>query len=119
MKFFSVLVTFIFLIFTISGSLVSEKLSEKEKIQFLLDEIEKSGVIFVRNDEKHNSKEARSHMERKLGHAGNKIKTAEQFIDYLGTKSSMSGKVYYVIFPDGSKMESAKWLRTLLKKIEG
>jgi hypothetical protein len=101
-----------------SLGILSQKITEKEKIEFLLEQVEKSGIVFIRNGEKHKAKEARAHMERKLNYAGNKIRTADQFIQYLGTKSSMTGKPYYVILPDGTQLESAKWLREQLKKVE-
>jgi hypothetical protein len=57
-------------------------------------------------------------MQKKLDYAGNKIKTVEDFINEIATKSYLTGNLYYIQFPDGTKMESAKWLRERLKDIE-
>jgi hypothetical protein len=57
-------------------------------------------------------------MQKKLDYAGNRITTADQFITYIATKSSFSGKSYFVKYPDGKQIESAVWLRNLLIKIE-
>jgi pimeloyl-CoA synthetase len=96
----------------------SKKLSEKEKIQFVLDELVKIKAVFIRNDSEHSAEEARAHMERKLSYAGSRIKTVEDFIEHIASKSSQTGKPYFVKLPDGSKIESEKWIRNTLKKIE-
>ena len=94
------------------------KLTEKEKITYLLDELEKSKLIFIRNGDEYSAKDARDHMQKKLDYAGNRITTADQFITYIATKSSLSGKSYYVKYPDGKQTESAVYLRNLLSKLE-
>ncbi len=94
------------------------KLTEKEKITYLLDELEKSKLIFIRNGDEYSAKDARDHMQKKLDYAGNRITTADQFITYIATKSSLSGKSYYVKSPDGKQTESAVYLRNLLSKLE-
>ena len=96
----------------------TSKFSEKEKITYLLDELEKSKLIFIRNGDEYSAKDAREHMQKKLDYAGNRITTADQFITYIATKSSFSGKSYFVKYPDGKQIESAVWLRNLLIKIE-
>ena len=95
-------------------------LTESEKIKFLLNELEKSNgkIKFIRNGEEFSSKEARNHMQRKLDYVGDKIKTVNEFIDQIATKSSMTGNKYYVVLEDGTKIESAIWLRNLLKKLD-
>jgi hypothetical protein len=95
-------------------------LTESEKIKFLLNELEKANgkIKFIRNGEEFSSKEAKSHMQRKLDYAGDKIKTVNEFIDQIATKSSMTGNKYYVVLEDGTKIESAIWLRNLLKKLD-
>jgi len=106
----------LFLIFNLYSQ--TSKFSEKEKITYLLDELEKSKLTFIRNGDEYSSKEAREHMQKKLNYAGNRITTADQFITYIATKSSLSGKFYYVKYPDGKKIESAIWLREILAKLE-
>ena len=107
---------FILIFFSVLLPVLSQnkEMSEKDKINYLLGKLETPGLKFVRNGEEHSGKEAKSHMERKLNYAGNKMSTVDQFIDYLGTKSSLTGKTYYVILADGKKIESAVWLRSQL-----
>ena len=108
-------ISFILLI-ALTGS--SYAMSEADKIKVLLDVMERSNLIFIRNDSEHSSKEARDHLEKKLSSAWGGIQTARQFIKYIGTKSSISGKFYYVKFPDGKKIKSFLWLKQKLLEIE-
>ena len=55
-------------------------------------------------------------MRTKLRLAGSRVKTAEDFIRYCGSESSVSGKPYEIRFPDGQVVRSADFLR--LKLIE-
>lgn len=106
------------LFFTTGLSTQSSSLTEKQKIELLLQKLETSDVKFIRSGTEYTGKEAKSHMQRKWDYAGSRIKTAEQFIEYLGTKSSMTGEPYYVVLKDGTKVESAIWLRQILKTIK-
>ncbi len=74
-------------------------------------------VVFIRNGSNHTAAEAAAHLQRKLGAAHGRITTAEQFIDVLGTRSSWTGIAYRVRFADGREVESAVWLRQLLREI--
>jgi hypothetical protein len=95
-------------------------LTEADKIKFLLNELDKpeSKLRFIRNGEEFTGKEAREHMQKKLDYAGSKIKTVNDFIDQIATKSYLTGNMYYVKLPNGTKVESAKWLRETLKKLD-
>ena len=75
------------------------------------------GVVFIRNGSDHSAVEAAAHLRRKLGAAHGRISTAEQFIDNIGTRSSMTGIAYRVRFADGREIDSAAWLRQLLREL--
>ena len=75
------------------------------------------GVVFIRNGSDHTAAEAAAHLHRKLAAAHGRITTAEQFIDVLATRSSWTGITYRVRFADGREVESAVWLRQLLREI--
>ncbi len=74
-------------------------------------------VVFIRNGSDHTAAQAAAHLQRKLSAAHGRITTAEQFIDVLGTRSSFTGIAYRVRFADGREVESAVWLRQLLRDI--
>ena len=68
--------------------------AEDNEIAFLLSYIAGSDCIFIRNGDEHQAKDASEHLEMKYNHAKDRIKSAEDFIDKIATKSSFSGKPY-------------------------
>lgn len=93
-------------------------LSEQQKINLLYQEIRTTRAIFIRNGIEYDAEKAVSHLKRKHDYAGDKIKTARQFIKYLATESSMTGIAYKIKFPDGKVVESGPYLLQVLKRIE-
>lgn len=92
-------------------------MTEDQKIQALLDAVSSSDLIFIRNGTEYSPAQARSHMQLKFSNSGGRINTAEDFIKYLATKSSMTGKLYYVKFKDGKTMPLSVWLTEKLEKL--
>ena len=109
------LITILFLLLT---AVSASDMSDSQKIRALLVAIERSNLIFIRNGVEHSAKEAREHLERKLSRAGSRLRTPEQFIEHIASRSSMSGSPYYVKYPDGSTMRTSIWLRIKLREIE-
>lgn len=85
------------------------------EIDHLLQYIETSDCTFIRNEETHDSQDAVEHIRTKYAYAKRRIKSAEDFIRYAATKSSMSGKPYQVIC-SGIKMPTAEWLTDELSR---
>ncbi|EKR74557.1 YfeK family protein [Leptospira noguchii] len=110
---------FIFLsIFLFCVSITSENDSSfKNDLNSLMDVLESCGCKFIRNGSEHDPKEAREHMERKLKAVDGKIHTIQEFIDHIGSKSSISGKPYFVKFADGKMVESRVWLKEKWEEI--
>ncbi len=99
-------------------SIGAEESSEFQKdLNLLMNSLESCECKFVRNGAEHDPKEAREHMERKLKATDGKIQTIAQFIEYIGTKSSVSGKPYLVKFSDGKTLESSVWLNAKWEEI--
>ena len=99
---------------------------EKQKIQFLLQEIEQIQAVFIRNGQEHDPKMARKHLERKLKYAqtrfwfftSSKPVLAQDFISQIASKSSTSGKIYQIKFPDGRTLPTGDWLEEKLKEFK-
>ncbi|EMI72642.1 YfeK family protein [Leptospira noguchii] len=110
---------FIFLsIFLFCVSITSENDSSfKNDLNSLMEVLESCGCKFIRNGSEHEPKEAREHMERKLKTVDGKIHTIQEFIDHIGSKSSISGKPYFVKFADGKMVESRVWLKEKWEEI--
>ena len=89
--------------------------AEQKKIDYLIASLQNlEGATFIRNGSEYSALKAADHLRMKLQRAGDRIQTAEQFIDELGTKSSMSGEKYRIRFKDGRVLESARVLRDSL-----
>ena len=53
--------------------------------------------------------------EESIGNAAAEA-TAEEFIDNVASKSSLTGKPYMIVWPDGTQATAADWLHVELKK---
>ncbi len=87
--------------------------AENEEIEYLLSFVGDSDCIFIRNGKEYQAKEAREHLEMKYNHVERRIKTAEDFIDKIASKSSLSGRRYEVRC-DGVTLQTSQWLREAL-----
>ena len=93
-------------------------LSDAEKIEALIVAVEaRKDLQFIRLDTAHSAGEAGRMLRVKLAFAGDRVKTVDDFIDHVAT-ATMSGKPYFVRFPDGREVTSAEFLRQELKRIE-
>ena len=93
--------------------------AESARIDYLL------GVVaalhdaqFIRNGSSYGSDKAVSHLRLKLRAAGTRVQTAEDFIRYCATASSMSGKPYEIRFRDGRTVAAADFLREKLAQFD-
>jgi hypothetical protein len=94
-------------------------MTERAKIDALIASVgQLRGAVFIRNGTEHDSAKAAAHLRRKLGAAGKRVKTADQFITYLATGSSITGKPYKIRFADGRTVESAQYFREQLRRLE-
>src|SRR5678816_1859779 len=83
------------LVFALAG-VASAETSAKREIDHLLNFVATSSCTFVRNGTEYPPDKARDHLASKYQFAGSRITTAEEFIKYLATESSMSGELYHV-----------------------
>jgi hypothetical protein len=94
-------------------------LTEPQKIERLIQYVEKlPGALFIRNGSEHTSREAADHLRTKLKYAGDRVKTAEDFIRLCATESSMTHQPYRIRFADGAERNSADVLREQLKTMQ-
>ena len=92
---------------------------EQKKITYLIDSVAAlQSATFIRNGSEYDAKRAADHMRLKLRFSGNRVKTAEDFITYCGTSSSMSGVKYTIRFRDGRVVDSATFLLGKLAEYE-
>ena len=72
--------------------------SAPEDIQYLLDAIGRSACEFYRNGSWYAAADARSHLASKYRQVDKKrtVRSVQDFIDWVGTRSSMTGEPYRV-----------------------
>jgi hypothetical protein len=87
--------------------------AENEEIEFLLSYVANSDCTFLRNGDPHEAQEASKHLERKYNHVRSRIKTAEDFIVKIASKSSLSGRLYEVRCAN-EQLPTKQWLRKAL-----
>jgi hypothetical protein len=90
---------------------------EDQKINFLITSIETLGdATFVRNGTAYDAKTAADHLRLKLRHAGTRVRTADDFIRYCASVSSLTGTPYQIHFADGHVETSEFFLRQKLSQ---
>jgi hypothetical protein len=86
----------------------------KTEIDELITFVKSSDVRFIRNGSEHTAAEGADHLRAKLGKAGDRVKTTDDFITGIASKSYLSGKLYMVRFPDGRSQPVGEWLKAHL-----
>jgi hypothetical protein len=93
--------------------------SEAQRIERLLAGVAAAeGVVFIRSDVEYTPPQAAEHLRSKWRAAGNKVATVDEFIEHIGSKSSVSGEPYRVRLPDGTEHTAGDWLRAKLAESE-
>jgi hypothetical protein len=88
---------------------------EAAKIQYLIASIEAlEEAKFIRNGREYDARSASNHLRLKLKNAGDRVRTAEDFIKFCGSKSSMTGKPYLIRFTDGTAVKAEAFFRNKL-----
>ena len=93
--------------------------AEDVRIEYLLTVVASlQDAQFIRNGAAYDSTAAVKHMRAKLHIAGSRVKTAEDFIRYCASESSVSGQPYEIRFRDGRVVLSADFLRQKLAEFD-
>jgi len=88
--------------------------SPEAEISYLLKYVETAEVHFVRSGKEYTPQEGADHLRSKLQKAGSRVKTAEDFIQSIASKSSLTGAEYRLKFPDGKTAATGPWLQQAL-----
>lgn len=88
---------------------------EQRKIAYLISAIaDLHDATFIRNGSEYDAGQAVQHLRLKLSRAGARVKTAEDFIRYCATGSSVSGERYTIRFGDGRTVAVADFMHARL-----
>ena len=106
-----------FLIFEMLSLGIAGPAAERE-IEALLGYVgEMDGASFIRSGKRYSAKEAEAHLRMKWGKVKKKIRTADDFITHIASKSYLTGKEYRIRFEDGTEKSSGKVLAERLEKL--
>jgi hypothetical protein len=109
---------FLVLFALVIGDTYAQESREADKIQYLISSIETlNGAEFIRNGKVYGATKAAAHLRFKLNMAGDRVKTAEDFIRLCASKSSFSGQPYQIRFSDGVTIETEVYFRNRLKAL--
>lgn len=86
-----------------------------DEIDYLIQAIQSSDCVFVRNGKRHEPDEAASHLRMKYSRGKKYAGSAEKFIERLASKSSFSGKPYFMECAGRPPQPSADWLMQKLQ----
>ena len=101
------------------GAIAAPPPHEQLRIDKLIRFIENHhDMKFIRNGREYTCDEAAKFLRGKLESMGSEVTTAREFIERIGTKSSMSGIPYHVKFANGKMMPAAQFLSDELKRME-
>ena len=87
------------------------------EIEDLMDRVGRSGCTFVRNGSEKSAADARAHLQRKLDWMRSRLETAEDFIEHAASRSSTTGRPYYVDCPGHERETAQRWLSDRLAEI--
>jgi hypothetical protein len=89
----------------------------KAEIDELISFVRTSDVRFIRNGSEYSATQGADHLRDKLAKAGDRVKTTEDFITGIASKSYISGLPYLVKFKDGRTQPTGDWLRAHLSEM--
>jgi hypothetical protein len=101
------------------AALAAPSSAEMARIERLLVMIgTRRDMRLVRNGSEHDTDTAVSFLRGKLKHYGSDIKTAEEFIERLASRSSTTGQLYWVRLSDGRQIPAGDFLRIELVRLD-
>ncbi|MEP6937343.1 MAG: DUF5329 family protein [Chthoniobacterales bacterium] len=92
---------------------------EQQRIDFLIQSVESSkGIRFIRNGSEFDGVAAAEHLRMKLNYAGERVKTAEEFVKYCASESSMTHRKYKIRLADGTTSDAATYFAAQLREFD-
>ena len=100
----------------LAGSGAAHAGAMDEEIDYLLNTVGASGCTFIRNGKRYAAPDAQEHLQTKRKRGKRYFSSADEFIEKIASKSSMSGKPYLIQCTDGREQPSGEWFAALLAK---
>ncbi len=92
---------------------------EQARIDFLIHGVETAtDVKFIRNGSDYDGIAGAKHLRMKLNYAGERVKTAEDFVKYCASESSFTHQKYKIRSADGTMTDTATYFRAKLREFD-
>ena len=92
---------------------------QQARIDFLIHGVETSkGIVFIRNGSEYDGTAAAKHLRMKLDYAGERVKTAEEFVKYCAAESSWTHRKYTIRLPAGTTADAATYFASKLREFD-
>lgn len=91
----------------------------QREIEHLLQYVQASGCEFIRNGKAHDASAARAHLTKKYQAVKSRVHSAEDFIRYVASASSISKQTYRVRCAGAAETDSGPWLERELSRLRG
>ena len=91
---------------------------EKIKIQYLIETVRRSPLTFTRNNKTYGGADAADHLSWKYSFAGERVKTAQEFIEKIASQSIQTGNNYLVRTSKGKTYPLRDVLYNDLERLE-
>ena len=93
---------------SVSADVPEQQVAEVEHlIDYLADS---DDCRMIRNGKSYSAEDGAAHVRRKYNYFRDEISSTEEFIEYAGTKSTMSGRLYEVLCIGQEREFSRDWL---------
>jgi hydrogenase maturation factor HypF (carbamoyltransferase family) len=107
------------LLMVLPALLLARDTREQQRIDYLIQAFSSlKGAVFIRNGSEYDAAAARDHLRKKLSFAGERVKTAEDFIKYCASESSMTHQPYKIRFADNTTVDTVSFFRQKLQEFD-
>lgn len=89
---------------------------QAKEVEHLLDFVQNGQCIINRNGTDYPAEKGVAHIQKKYDYFRDDIQSAEDFIEYSATRSTISGKYYTVTCPGKESIRTQDWLLEELKR---
>jgi hypothetical protein len=115
----AILNSLVFALAILPALVLAREAREQQRIDFLIQSVESSkGITFIRNGSEYSAGPAVAHLRTKLNYLGDRVKTAEEFVKYCASESSMTHRKYSIRLADGTTLDSAAYFTGLLREFD-
>ena len=100
-------------------SLSARDVREQARIDFLIHGVETAtNVKFIRNGSEYDGVAGAKHLRMKLNYAGERVKTAEEFVKYCASESSFTHQKYKIRTTDGKTTDATTYFQAKLREFD-